>query len=579
MTFKFIESLGIGELNLSILGRGTQRKNILLYQHEGAFQIDNIKAGNTNDATGQYNAFFRKAAQTNADLVLTPEYSCPWSTVNFLIDNNISPSEGKLWAIGCESISKEELRVLSFPEGRANLIFDRSVLDLPLNYLNPLLYLFTTRVDGTNRLTAVIQFKTHHMSAWNGADIERNNLILGETIYVFRNSPNSTHLFSMICSDAMSFSNEFTQAKQDSINWHDMPFLILNPQLNPNPIHATFTTFRKVISSVNKKQIITLNWNNKSTFNGRPIMENKSSRSGIYIRTPEANVADERVKYNHERGLYYFYFSLDKHSYIINSAIDGILLSNSPVDIMNPVPLQNRHDGPQVQEIFVWNDEKTALENVHNLIPDGHLAYLGEIECTNEFLTDATNCILEKEKLVSLTTGNVEPSFGKLWHNTPNLFSVKSIEDTEINRRITFVEDNVQANVDQRTAYITAIAELENDILPDKSLFPDSISHLRRMENIKIGYYLTAKQDDYRYNTLTSDGEKLVATICYLGQVPPELIDKTFDKIQGLFNKDNNNRSCVVVFYKKGVSIHAKSDPNAGKFTMVNDNSGPSFFK
>ena len=63
-------------------------------------------------ADAQLGAFMRDARATDADLVVTPEYSMPWSTLTAALQAAITPSRGKLWAIGCESIRYNELQQL-----------------------------------------------------------------------------------------------------------------------------------------------------------------------------------------------------------------------------------------------------------------------------------------------------------------------------------------------------------------------------------------------------------------------------------------------------------------------------------
>jgi hypothetical protein len=41
--------------------------------------------------------------------VITPEYAMPWETLAAAISKGVAPAEGKLWALGCESIKYSEL--------------------------------------------------------------------------------------------------------------------------------------------------------------------------------------------------------------------------------------------------------------------------------------------------------------------------------------------------------------------------------------------------------------------------------------------------------------------------------------
>jgi hypothetical protein len=577
MDFSFVDELNI-TVDLSILNRDTQRKNFLLYQHEGEFLIDDFRAGNVSqiDVTNQFDVLFQVVQEKNPDLFVTPEYSCPWAAIQNLIDKQIWPQHRKLWAIGCESISKNSLRELNWQNENVFVHFEQSVLQEANAYLDPLIYMFRGLHENREKLILIIQFKTHHMSAWGGADIERNNFIQGNTIYVLRNQVETTYLFSLICSEAMSFRDRFTDDHKRQLGWHDNSFLILNPQLNPDPLHAEFTSFRKFISDTERKGLLSLNWNNNSMYQGRLLMKNKTSRSGFYLRTNEIDYTDRRVRHNHNLGLYYCHFVLNKHAFIINGKSNLLLVSCTAINIINAVPQQARHDGPEIREVLNWNPEKTAFIQMAT-VSDNHVAHLTSIGCTNAFLINDATSILEKEKIVSLTTGKIKKNVANWW-GTNYLFTFSSSEATEPNRRITFIEDDIAENTTLRNEYVSAVQELDNHILPNKLLYPDSLSHLKRDELI-IAYAAGASNDNFRFNITTTNGERRIATLCFLGYADDTHVGRTFDLIQDIFDNNDNNRRCVVIFYRRGAVITCKSDPDAGKFNLDNEHTGPSFLK
>src|SRR5688500_12185490 len=107
MYFRFADVLGI-RMNLIPLRPQTETFTVLFYQHSGKFFRSKERIGNQDQdiATNQFNHFFDVARQKNSDLVLTPEYSCPWAIINNIIDSEqLWPAVGKLWVLGCESIS------------------------------------------------------------------------------------------------------------------------------------------------------------------------------------------------------------------------------------------------------------------------------------------------------------------------------------------------------------------------------------------------------------------------------------------------------------------------------------------
>lgn len=566
-------------IDLSILRRNTQRHSVLLYQHEGSLYADNTRIGNQNNVNIELNLFFEKSRLTACDLALTPEYSCPTAVIEDIIKHPARwPAAGKLWAIGCESMTKQQLTSFeaTYNTGSVFVHYDTTVLNSNLNYIDPLIYLFRGTNNGQEKLIVLLQFKTMHMGIWGGGIVERDNLIMGNQIYILRNSPDSISFFSLICSEAMNFPNVWQQNQQAIQGWIDNPFLIYNPQLNPNPTHQNFTSFRKFVFGFTKKEIISLNWNNKTKLGANDFMEFNTSRSGFYIQSDEIDLSPARIKKNHKYGMYYFFYGVKRHAFLLNSSPTVFLIAIPPVDIVNALAQQIRREGPELLETCDFNVARNAIVTLPEGITDQHVSYLTEVGCTCNFLITNQNCILEKEKLVCLTTGKIDKELGSNWSQIPFIYSIKINEDSEVNRRITFTEDTYPDSLTQRSNYIDTVAELINDVLPNKAVYPDSIAALKT-DDLVIGYNADSRADNYKFNILTSAGEKRVATICYLGTMPDGVIEKTFDFLQAMFDKDNNNKRRVVVFYKRGNNILSKSDPNAGNIAVTSDFEGPTY--
>lgn len=519
MNFLFNDDLSIN-IDLAILRRNTQRHSILLYQHEGVLHADNARIGNRNNVDSELGLFFEKSRFTACDLALTPEYSCPLTVIEDILSHPFKwPVAEKLWAIGCESMTKQQLTTLQATYNADNVFvfYDTSVLNSNLNYVDPLIYLFMGTHNGQRKLIVLLQFKTMHMGIWGGGIVERNNLILGNEIYILRNSHNSVHFLSLICSEAMNFQNELDQAKQIAIDWEDRPYLIYNPQLNPDPAHSNFSAFRKFVFQNTKKEIISLNWNNRTIYNNHPFLAFNTSRSGFYIQSDEINLSEQRIKHNHKHGMYYYYYGIKKHAFLLNSSPTVFYVATPSVDVVNALPQQIRREGPELLETCDFNVARDAIEVLPNGITDQHVDYLRDVGCSCNFLITQQNCILEKEKLVCLTAGKIEKELGSSWSQIPNIFSIKINDDSEINRRITFTEDTYPESLTQRSNYIDTIAELINVVLPDNTLYPDSIADLKT-EDLAIGYNADSRDDNYKFNILTTAGEKRIATICLIGR-------------------------------------------------------------
>lgn len=581
MNFVFIDTLGLNiTFDLIALQRNSQRYSTLLYQHEGILSADQNKIGNASSVVSQFNAFFAKAKEKNADLALTPEYSCPWEIISSIISTPAEwPNEGKLWVIGCESITIESIKQIKTDFNRDNSIvyYDESVHNGTQRYLDPLIYLFQAENSNVSKLVVLIQFKTHHMGVWSGGDVERNNLIQGRDIYIIRNSINSIYFMSLICSEALNFSSELDQQKKQDIDWEDKPYLIFNPQLNPEPTHADFIAFRKYVFQSNDKEVISLNWQINSKIGNTPMLRHNCSRSGLYVKSNEINLSDRiRIINNHKKGLYYFNNKKNRHTYLLSSASHCFLIEMPPVKISNAQQAQIRRDGPEIIETFSFNDLKNSLVSIDN-VNDEHINYINSTGCENQFLLNPNKCVLEKERLVCISTGAVNGDTGFNWWKIENITSIIMEDNHEINGRITVARNSSTDSIDRKTKFIDAVNELKT-ILDGKVSFPDSISDLKD-ENLILSYYNDSHEDNFRYNITTTEGERKIATIAYVGSLPDPIIDQVYSNLRELFDNRNKDIERVVVFYKRGTNIQAKGDSNAANVIDTNDYDDTSILK
>lgn len=123
MDFAFANDLGI-TFDLISLRTDSQPFTIHMYKHQGEFLATPSKFGNVRNASPQFEYFFNKVRTANTDLVLSPEYSCSWEIVNAIIaDTRLWPLPGKLWAIGCESMTRAELANFKTLCTAANIFF------------------------------------------------------------------------------------------------------------------------------------------------------------------------------------------------------------------------------------------------------------------------------------------------------------------------------------------------------------------------------------------------------------------------------------------------------------------------
>ena len=574
MNFIDIYSLNIST-ELDVLKRDTQRNSMLLYQHKGNFFADNNRIGNAdqNEAHKKFLKVLEKAKQDNTALVLSPEYSCPKSIIDFIVENeDAQPPTNKVWVLGGESISKVEItQLLSLNQNGVYIHCEDIISNSDKSYADPLYYIFKGLHKGASKLIILIQFKTRHMGVWSG-DVERNNLIEGNNIYIIKNSNSSVRLMSFICSEAMNVRTYLTQQTKNNILWDDMPFLILQPQINPDPSHQNFVDFRKFILEAEKKEVISLNWGLNTFFNGNNWYSDRgnTARSGVFFKTDELN--HNRIISNHKKGLYFLHINRNKYVYYFSGIPELFCIKNPPVHIKEGEAPQQRRDGPEVVEIYSF-DNASSTFNVIPATDDKHLQFFIDRGITNKFLLNVDNSIVDKERLINISTGKVKGKLESKWCDVTNLNSFKLKEADECNCRMTYVEDTYPESEAIRSLNCMNLVELGQTILPDKSQYPESIKDLTH-HNIILSYAQDASIYKYKYNLTNDSGELKKATVCYIGNVSISQVRSTYDDLQKLFEEGTEGKRRIVVFYKNGTEIRSKYDENAGSITTPsNDNS------
>ncbi|SEB02433.1 hypothetical protein [Pedobacter hartonius] len=581
MQFKFLDEV-IPSLtfDLAVLRRDTTRYSMLLYQHEGTLFGSAERVGN-NDQTLAYkqsNAFLELLRQTNADLGVTPEYVVPWACLKEILDDTSKyPKNGKLWLLGMESIKKEDIAQFAADCTAASVKFhyDESVLEDQKSFLNTLIYVFWGKIEGTNRFIVIAQFKTKHMGVW-GTDLERNGMVDGKVIYVLKNNNSSVRLFTVVCSEAMNLAEALTAEARDYLHYEDSPYLLINPQVNPGPIHKHFLDFRNAVLSDERKEIISLNWSSNSRLGHDSLLKEGSGRSGIYTRSGQFSFGDTaRIVKNHNLGMYYFYPGKDRHAFVLESKTSAFLIENLPVHITGGVAAQQRRNGPEVTAAFkLKNDFRwEALETVS----DGHIDFLKNLDCENSFLMDPNQCILEKERLACLSSGEIPEKSDLHWSDVDKLLSLHFAETTEINNRATVAQDTSGASSDKRAYYAKAIEKLGGVILKDAENYPPSLAGLKN-KTISVGYsqkkntahQKLTKENYFRYNMVAEGDEMIAATVCFLPLGGRADAVRVYERLRGLFTSDSMSKSRVVVYYETNQGFDCVSDLGAGSITTDN---------
>ena len=579
MDFVDISNLNI-TTKLDALERDTQRYSLFLYQHKGVFFADNTRIGNQNqqEAETKFINLLTKAIQENISLVASPEYSCPKSVIDLILnDENLQPSQNKLWVLGGESLDKEQLDSLrEFKNQSIYIHFEDIYKNSDKNYVDPLYYIFRGQHEGIDKLVILIQFKSRHMGGLWSSQLEPDNLIEGENVYILKNNLNSVRIMSFICSQAINFNAIYEQHLIDNHSWIDSPFLILNLQFNPNPSHEDFIAFKKYALKREKRELISLNWGKKTTYvNGNNLYQaTNTPRSGVYFKTTdiELDYTTPKIINNHNKGLYFLQILRDKRVLFFNGDIELFKIENKPVSIVDGENVQQRREGPKVINIFNYDENLNFVEE--EKVEDNHINFFTARGITNAYLLNEDNSIVDKERLINISVGKVKGKEENKWADVIHLNSFGLNEADECNNRLTYIEDTYASSEAVRTTSCSNIFELDVNIINNKDNYPHSIRHLAN-KNIALAFAQNANLFKYKYNLTNDNGGIEKATVCYVGSaVTPSLVNKTYDELQKLFDNDSPGKNTIVVFYKRGNDVLNKSNPDAGNITQVsNDDS------
>lgn len=552
MIFRYIGNIFNGyNFNLEILNKDTNLYTTLFLQHKGVFHPAADKFGNQQDCSDKFSKFLALAKLQNVSLAVTPEYSCPWASIAAVINNvDLWPSNHKLWALGCESITPADIVTLRDQDLPENVVFyfDQEVLNNGGGVLlDPLCYIFkASDNNGNSKLIVLVQFKTQHMGVWHD-DIEQEKYIPGKEVYVLRNDVNSVALFTIICSEVANFSITTEFKTQLDNRWDENPFIILNIQMNPKPSHEIFKDFRSAIMRYQNKDILTLNWAKGSLFsNQNPILN--YSKSSIFFKSTTMNYElESRFIENHSRGLYYTYREHSLHAYFLNSKEDAFLIANHKPAAGGANAAMFRRTGPECRNIFLWDSQANSFEEKAS-VSDDFVTMLDLLHCNNTILRNPAINVIDKERLINISSGNILTKNHEIrWHTIDQLFTF-SLSETETIRRLTFSHDEV-GDPDRRQL-IDIIDNLQT-IVNTPAYFPRNLAAF--VNNCTVVMFFNDNGYNYRYNLVSTDN-KHRATVAYVGRVDLATASRTLKKLLGLFARSDQSRKLVVVWYKEGAA-------------------------
>jgi hypothetical protein len=504
-----LDSEGLGAPTLNALVPNESNYTVLLMQPHG--HIDASSAGVRNRdrhlALRQFGQFLADARQTQADLAITPEYSMPWETLVSAIKENTVPVQGKLWALGCESIKYSNLETLKYDLAPFATVLCEPLQPDPGRFTDPLAYVFLAPIAGNAtqlKTVILIQFKTCTM----GGDVDHfevNGLQLGSLVYQFGSNAQSLRLVSLICSDVFDFDEE----NHARAIYHQS--LIIHIQLNRDPRQAQYRRYRDRLFGYagDVTEVLCLNWAQDVEVwkhGGKEDWKNIAG-SAWYLRPDRFDARDETLCSNHRRGLYYTWLeNSHAHALFFNyqaAVFQAIASKVAHVGVLGP---KSYRRGPQLDKTFVWSNEKSAwVEQV--VAEDGFYIVACESgHAKDEIKRIADGNPLEAERVLALCAGKI--GHGDDWHAVHRLDSCV-IDASEVIRRITFCQDTDEHACQFRVARLKRCGHLW-DILKSSDRLPPALADL------KDGFRLEWSPAFPHQNAISATGQR--ATLIYMGE-------------------------------------------------------------
>jgi len=534
-----LKSNGLCNPILDVLVPDHHRYSTMVYQHKGSLHaITNPGSkfiGNTDQALAEtkHSELFKVALENETQLLLTPEYSCPFSALERLLQGEDFPSEGKLWVVGCESIQPEELRTIKLKYNANDTIViaeNNALKSAEDKILDPICYLFRTNatVGGGSKKVILFQFKTFPMGA---TGVEAENLLFGTQRFVFRNDEDSIYLATILCSESLEID-----LSRDLRQFVDKPYLLLHPQMNGGARTDAFKSYRTDFYTTcmedSDKELICLNWAKESKIAGKEI---GYSNSAVYTKAKKINLEDIRIEVNDKHGMFYNCWSSARSSILVLDNHESIYYFENSKTSKRPLNVQNQgRYGPTMLKRFIWNDD--WLESVIG-INDDLTNTCVTIGGNFDKLLDPELSSLNRERLLSLSTGVIS---GKDWYN-PNASTLFNIDNSEKSFRLSVFQDPLTQAT--KKEWLIRYASLSTGYLNQDGIFPQD-SHLGDLENQPVIDY---SPHAFHYNVRSASATP--ACIVYLGDADPSMVNELKAYLLGSAPQDNSYRLRLMILY------------------------------
>jgi len=464
-----------------------------------------VRNRDREQARQQFSGFLSTAIQTGADLAITPEYSMPWDVLVHAIKNGATPHVGKLWVLGCESITYDQLAVLKGELAAFATIIYEPLPTAPNHFVDPLTYVFwAPPADGVSaaKLVLLVQFKTSPMV--DNDHFEVNALQCGTQVYQFGIAGQTIRLVSLVCSDSFGFLDAEASLCYDRA-------LFIHIQLNAKPRHPQYRLYRDRLFRFDNDatELICLNWAGdiREWYPDEERSWNNIAGSAWYLKSNDRfDDRDTTLSANHLRGMYYTWHSpLHLDALFFNYAPAVYLLRATKVFHLHVAAPRSRRRGPQLVTRFVWDPNAPAwIEQVS--ADDGLSAIVHEAQnARDEIMRLSTENPFAAERVLALCAGKIVHDID--WHDVRELDSCE-IDASEIIRRMTFCQDPAPEAAEFRIARLRRCGRLW-EILQDKTKLPPSLADLSG------GCRLEWRPDYPHHNVVSNEGRR--ATLVLMG--------------------------------------------------------------
>lgn len=562
-----MELISIAELDIEfepfqILNPIHETTRCIFFQCSGGISAkDSVKSSDAGLSLKKFTEFFSIVKSQNASLAVTPEYSCPWKALLDTISNEDNfPSIGSLWALGCESITLDELKSYEDTTSKTvKWIYEKPAANAEQLFLSPLVYVFRIKAKaGEPSLCCLVQFKGHDMG---GTSFERDKLIKGTRRYLIHNPADaaSISLLGIVCAESLNF--DFKTLKPNS------PYLLLHIQLNLQPYYPKMIDYRNQIFGSNygeNCEIFSLNWARNFAVEGLEM--SKDYGGSAYLMRPskldqEPNCDDASIDKNHFKGTYLTFSREYKYSsYVFHPQESIVVFDTSKVSQHHSPVVNSIRSGVVTKKVYVW--EEDSFIEVINVDDELNSQYLesGGIKlqpskrekllsmCTGELSISSITYYIPKG-LPENALQTLRPLF---WHKSKNMNSYYLGADQNIQgTRFVLQQSQIQQTNACLSKFFTLKSIIDN---PAFTHYPEILSDYKN-SNATVNLDLTEENTEgIRHNLIKSSGEA-TATGVYIGPALSSYAHRKFSELKQILNPKR-----LVVWYQSGESINMVND-------------------